>query len=114
MGNPHCVLFCDDIDSLELSKIGPLFENNEIFPDKVNTEFVKVINKETLKMRVWERGSGETLACGTGASAAVVAAVLNQFCEKGKDITVQLFGVNRTICYTNNTVYMTCNCIVSF
>ena len=114
MGNPHCVLFCDDIDSLELSKIGPLFENNEIFPDKVNTEFVKVINKETLKMRVWERGSGETLACGTGASAAVVAAVLNQFCEKGKDITVQLVGGNLTICYTNNTVYMTGNCIVSF
>ena len=114
MGNPHCVLFCDDIDSLKLTKIGTLFENNEIFPDKVNTEFVKVIDKETLKMRVWERGSGETLACGTGACAAVVAAVLNNFCEKGKDITVKLIGGNLTICYTENTVYMTGNCIVSF
>ena len=67
MGNPHCVVFMDNIHNLDLEKIGPYFENNEIFPDRINTEFVEIINEKYIKMRVWERGSGETLACGTGA-----------------------------------------------
>jgi len=110
MGNPHAVVFCQDVDGLELAKLGPCFENNEIFPERVNTEFVKVIDKNTLKMRVWERGSGETLACGTGACAAAVAAVLNGYCSKGEDIRVQLLGGELVINYTDEAVFMTGGC----
>lgn len=78
MGNPHCVVFVDDTESLKLPEIGPQFENHPMFPDRVNTEFVQVIGAGELKMRVWERGSGETLACGTGACACAVACVLNK------------------------------------
>ena len=81
MGNPHAVTFVDDTDNLEIEKIGPQFENNEIFPDRINTEFIQLIDRNTIKMRVWERGSGETLACGTGACASVVACVLNGLTE---------------------------------
>ena len=77
MGNPHCVVFMEHLDNLNINEIGPLFEYDPIFPERVNTEFVTVVNRTTLKMRVWERGSGETWACGTGACAAAVAAVLN-------------------------------------
>ncbi|MGE4354263.1 MAG: diaminopimelate epimerase [Oscillospiraceae bacterium] len=76
MGNPHAVLFVEDVDSIDLEKIGPKFENHPLFPQRINTEFVQVVDSHTLKMRVWERGTGETLACGTGASASLVAAVL--------------------------------------
>jgi len=114
MGNPHAVVFCDEIDNLNLAEIGPLFENNELFPERVNTEFVKVIDKNTIKMRVWERGSGETLACGTGACAAAVAAVLNGYCEKGKDIRVLLLGGELVINYTDETVFMTGDCLKVF
>ena len=107
MGNPHCVTFVDDADSLDLEKIGPAFENHPAFPDRVNTEFVKVIDDRTLQMRVWERGSGETWACGTGACATAVAAVENGYCKKGEDITVHLRGGDLTIRYTDDTVYMT-------
>lgn len=107
MGNPHCVVFCNDINSIDIEKIGPAFENSELFPEKVNTEFVEIVDKNVLNMRVWERGSGETLACGTGASAAVVAAVLNGFCSKNKDITVNLKGGTLTINYADEAVYMT-------
>ena len=107
MGNPHCVVFVDDPDCAELEKLGPRFENHPAFPDRVNTEFISVIDKNTLKMRVWERGSGETLACGTGACAAVVAACLNGFCEKGEDVTVRLRGGELVIRYTDETVMMT-------
>ena len=106
MGNPHCVLFCDDVDIIEIEKLGPKFENASIFPERVNTEFVKVIDKNTIKMRVWERGSGETLACGTGACAAAAAAVENDFCNKGEDIKVILKGGDLYINYTDDTVYM--------
>lgn len=106
MGNPHCVLFCDDVDIIEIEKLGPKFENASIFPERVNTEFVKVIDKNTIKMRVWERGSGETLACGTGACAAAAAAVENGFCNKGEDIKVILKGGDLYINYTDDTVYM--------
>ena len=108
MGNPHCVVFIKgDIDNLELDKIGPKFENDKLFPERVNTEFVKVLDDHTIKMRVWERGSGETWACGTGACAAAVAACENGFCNKGDDITVKLKGGDLVINYTDETVYMT-------
>jgi carbamoyl-phosphate synthase large subunit len=108
MGNPHCVVFVDgDVDSVDLEKIGPMFENDSLFPERVNTEFVKVLDDHTIKMRVWERGSGETWACGTGSCAAAVAACENNFCNKGEDITVKLKGGDLVINYTDETVYMT-------
>ena len=107
MGNPHCVVFIKDVEGLDIEKIGPKFENSELFPERVNTEFVRVINDHTVKMRVWERGSGETWSCGTGACAVAVAAVENGFCKKGEDITVQLTGGDLVINYTDDTVYMT-------
>ncbi|MBQ1474621.1 MAG: diaminopimelate epimerase [Ruminococcus sp.] len=107
MGNPHCVTFVDDVDGLALEKIGPHFEHHPAFPERVNTEFVKVIDDHTLQMRVWERGSGETWACGTGACATAVAACLNGFCKKGEDITVRLRGGDLVINYTDETVIMT-------
>lgn len=107
MGNPHCVTFVDDVDSLDLEKIGPHFENHSAFPQRINTEFVKVIDSNTLQMRVWERGSGETWACGTGACATVVAAVENGYCKKGEDVTVHLRGGDLIINYTDERVLMT-------
>lgn len=107
MGNPHCVTFVEDVDGLDLEKIGPAFENHPAFPDRVNTEFVRAIDDRTLQMRVWERGSGETWACGTGACATVVAACLNGYCKKGEDITVHLRGGDLVIRYTDETVVMT-------
>ena len=93
MGNPHCVIFTnDDISKLELEKIGPDFEHNPIFPDRVNTEFVNIIDSHTLSMRVWERGSGETMACGTGACAVAASAVKTGICKAGEKITVKLLG----------------------
>ena len=92
MGNPHCVVFTEGIDDLELEKIGPKFENHELFPDRINTEFVEIIDEHTVKMRVWERGSGETISCGTGTCAVTVAAVLNGHCTGGEDIEVQIRG----------------------
>lgn len=109
MGNPHCVIFTDDdVLKLELEKIGPSFENDPIFPERVNTEFVNIIDDNTLKMRVWERGSGETMACGTGACAVAVSAVENGICKRDTDITVKLLGGDLNIRYTSDgTVYMT-------
>lgn len=92
MGNPHCVVFTEGIDKMELEKIGPLFENHPMFPDRINTEFVEVIDRHTLKMRVWERGSGETISCGTGTCATTVAAVLNGHCDRGEEIEVRIRG----------------------
>lgn len=114
MGNPHCVVFVDSVDGLDLEKIGPVFENAEIFPDRINTEFIEVLSRNKLKMRVWERGSGETLACGTGACASAVAAVLNGYADMGKDITVSLIGGDLTINYTNKSVMMTGEAAVVF
>ena len=107
MGNPHCIVFGGDPYELDLPKIGPLFENDPLFPERVNTEFIEVLDDHILNMRVWERGSGETWACGTGACAAAVAAVLNGFCKKGKDISVRLRGGELTIRYTDEAVFMT-------
>ena len=108
MGNPHCVVFMQgDIDNIDIEDIGPKFENDKLFPERVNTEFVKVLDDHTIKMRVWERGSGETWACGTGACAVAVAACENGFCKKGDDITIKLKGGDLVINYTDDTVYMT-------
>ena len=111
VGNPHCVVFCEGIDKLDLEKIGPMFEHNPIFPERVNTEFIEVIDEHTLKMRVWERGSGETMACGTGACASAVAAVLNKYCPKGEDINVILRGGVLVINYSRENVFMTGPCV---
>ncbi|MBO5303705.1 MAG: diaminopimelate epimerase [Lachnospiraceae bacterium] len=108
MGNPHCVTFVEeDVREMDLPTIGKVFENHKIFPNKVNTEFVNVIDRKTLRMRVWERGSGETLACGTGACAVAVAAILNGLAEE--EVTVQLLGGDLKIRWdrTENLVYMT-------
>ena len=102
LGNPHCVVFCDKVDAIDVKKVGPEFENAEYFPQGINTEFIRVVNKVTLKMRVWERGSGETWACGTGACAAVVAAVLLGYCEQDTNITVKLRGGDLTVNYHSN------------
>lgn len=109
MGNPHAVTFLNSIDKLDLEKIGPKFENSPIFPERVNTEFVEFIDETTLKMRVWERGSGETLACGTGACAAAVAGVLTGKCKKGTDIRVILKGGELIVNYSDEGIYMTGN-----
>ena len=90
VGNPHCVVFVDDIEKLDVAKLGPKFETDPLFPERVNTEFVRVLDDHTLRMRVWERGSGETWECGTGACAAAVAAIENGYCRRGEEITVKL------------------------
>ncbi len=107
VGNPHCVVFLPNIHSLDLEKIGPLFEHDPIFPERVNTEFVLVMNENTLSMRIWERGNGETQASGTGACAAAVAAVVNGYCKKDTDITVKLVGGDLKIRYTDDGIFMT-------
>lgn len=114
MGNPHAVVFMDNVDGLDIDKVGYAFEHNEIFPERVNAEFIKVLDDHTLKMRVWERGSGETWACGTGACAAAVAAVLNGYCKKDTDITVKLKGGDLKIRYTDEAVYLTGDAVTVF
>ena len=110
MGNPHAVIFYKSVDNLDVSGIGPVLENDEIFPDRTNIEFVEIVGKNRLKMRVWERGSGETRSCGTGACASAVAAVLNGFCDKGVEIKVELPGGALIVEYTDDAVYMTGDC----
>lgn len=108
MGNPHAVVYVDrDVKELPLETIGPEFENHERFPNRVNTEFVRIIDRKTAEMRVWERGSGETLACGTGACAVAVASVLNGLTED--EVTVKLLGGDLLIKWDRekDTVYMT-------
>jgi len=107
MGNPHAVIFMDHVADLPLEKIGPEFENHVRFPNRINTEFIRVLDDETIEMRVWERGTGETLACGTGACASVVAAVLNGLTKE--QVTVKLLGGNLQIQWDRQTnlVYMT-------
>ncbi len=106
MGNPHAIVYVDSTDDLDIEAVGPLFENHEKFPERTNTEFIQVVDRNTLKMRVWERGSGETLACGTGACATVVASVLNGLCEN--TATVKLLGGDLKITWDRekNLVFM--------
>ena len=99
LGNPHCVIFSDKVDAINVKAIGAEFENCEYFPEGINTEFIRVVNKVTIKMRVWEKGCGETWACGSGACAAVVAAVLAGYCEKDTNVTVKLRGGDLTVNY---------------
>lgn len=108
MGNPHAVIFTVSIDKLNLEKIGPSYENHPLFPERVNTEFCEVIDSRTLKMRVWERGSGETWACGTGACATAVAAVLNGFCKRDEEITLKLRGGDLKITYRSDNHVIMC------
>ena len=109
MGNPHAIVYLDndiDIKKFEIEKIGPGFEKHEAFPEQVNTEFIQVVDRKNLNMRVWERGSGETLACGTGACASLVATVLNGMCDD--EATLHLLGGDLKINWDreNNTVYL--------
>lgn len=106
LGNPHCVVFCDNLDAIDIEKIGYEFEYNPLFPERVTTEFVQVINKTTIRMRVWERGSGETWACGTGACVAAAAAVLNGYCQEDKEITVKQKGGDLLISNIDDTIYL--------
>ena len=106
-GNPHCVVFEDHVEPLDLKTLGPEFEYAKYFPERTNTEFVRVVNNRTLRVRVWERGSGETYACGTGACAAAAAACILGYCEKGKDITVKLKGGDLIVNYTDEVVTLT-------
>ena len=114
MGNPHAVVYLEDVKGLDIEKTGPLFEHHERFPDRINTEFIRVIDRGNLEMRVWERGSGETLACGTGACAAAVASMLNGYTED--EVTVHLLGGDLRIRWDReeNLVYMTGPAAVAF
>lgn len=107
MGNPHAVIFSERINKIELEKVGPMIENSEYFPNRVNTEFIEVTSPDRIKMRVWERGSGETLACGTGACASVVAGVING--KTARKVTVELKGGELQIEWNalDNHVYLT-------
>ena len=107
MGNPHDVVYIDNVQGLDIEKIGPKFENHERFPQRINTEFARVIDRKTVEMRVWERGSGETLACGTGACAVAVASILNGYTER--EVEIRLLGGNLQIEWNeeDNHVYMT-------
>jgi len=114
MGNPHAVVFCNNLDDLPLGEIGPLFENDPLFPDRVNIEFVNVMDRNRLEIRVWERGSGETQASGTSACASAVAAVLNGYCDKDTDIRVRLPGGELVVNYTDEVVWLTGDCVKVF
>lgn len=107
MGNPHAVVYLDDVKTFDIEKWGPKFENHPLFPDRINTEFCKILDSETIQMRVWERGSGETLACGTGACAAAVSSVLNGYTHT--QVTVKLLGGDLKIFWDRDAdqVYMT-------
>jgi len=107
MGNPHAVVFVEDTKKVPIEIIGPLFEHHKMFPERVNTEFVQVVDRNKINMRVWERGSGETLACGTGTCASVMACILNGLTDH--EVTVSLLGGELKICYDEkeNIIYMT-------
>ena len=114
MGNPHCVVFADRVDEVDVARLGPQFEHADIFPARTNTEFIRVVNRTTIKMRVWERGNGETRACGTGACAAVVAATENGLCPKGEPITVKVSGGDLIVTYDDDGVRLTGNAELAF
>ena len=114
VGNPHCVTFLNAIDGLNLEEIGPMFEQHPLFPERVNTEFVRVVNRSTLRMRVWERGSGETLACGTGACAAAAAAVRLGLCDVNTEITVKLLGGDLLVRVEPGRILLTGNAVLVY
>ncbi len=102
LGNPHCVVFCDKVDDIDVETLGRAIECSKYFPQRTNVEFIRVVNDATIKMRVWERGNGETLACGTGAAAAAVASVLNGYCKHDMDITVKVRGGDLMVNYNSD------------
>ena len=114
MGNPHAVVFVDDVDALNLEKIGPPFENHFLFPNRINTEFIQIVDRSHVKMRVWERGSGETMACGTGACASTVACVLNDLTDR--HLYLDLLGGRLDITWDEESghVFMTGPAVTSF
>ncbi|SFB20808.1 diaminopimelate epimerase [Acetitomaculum ruminis DSM 5522] len=114
MGNPHAIVYIDDVDGLEIEKTGPKFEFDSRFPERVNTEFVKVLDRKNIQMRVWERGSGETMACGTGACAVATASILNGYVDN--DVTIHLLGGDLTISWEGegNDLYMKGNAVTVF
>ena len=114
IGNPHAVIFHEDIDHFDLDIVGPMFQKATIFPEKINLEVAQIVSRNNLRMRVWERGTGETMACGTGACAVAVAATLMGYCDKDTDIQVQVKGGVLTIRYTDETIYMTGDCVKVF
>ena len=114
VGNPHAVAFVPRVDAVDIPRVGPLFENSPLFPERINAEFVRVVNETTLKMRVWERGNGETLACGTGACAAAVAAVLNGLCRENAVITVKQPGGDLLVRYAEGNVWLTGSAELAF
>ena len=114
VGNPHCAVFLDGIDGLDLPAIGPKFEHADIFPERVNTEFIRVVSPTCVRLRVWERGNGETLACGTGACAAVIAAAENGLAEKGTDVTVKLLGGDLIVNYTDERITLTGSAVMVY
>ncbi len=115
VGNPHCIVFVDNVDKLNINEIGPKFENDPLFPERINTEFVKIVGENTIKMRVWERGNGETWGCGTGACAAAVAACEMGLCARDTDITIKLVGGDLIIRYTSDgTVFLKGDAVKSF
>ena len=114
MGNPHAVIYVDSVEDFPVEEVGRQIETHSLFPERVNTEFIEVLSPEHLKMRVWERGSGETWACGTGACASVAASVLRGFCPKDRDVTVDLRGGTLLIRVTDETVWMTGECVEVF
>jgi diaminopimelate epimerase len=107
MGNPHAITYIDDVDTLEIEKIGPKFENHEMFPKRINTEFAQIVDRGTIKMRVWERGAGETLACGTGACATMVAANLSDLVDDSVDLVLIGGTLNIRWDKEENNIYMT-------
>jgi len=114
MGTPHAILFNDDIDHFDLHAAGTAFETSDLFPEGINLGIVQIVNRNRVRMRVWERGTGETMASGTGACAAAVAAVLMGYSDKDTDITVELAGGTLVIKYTDETVYLTGDCATSY
>ena len=107
MGNPHCIIFVEDVAAINLESIGSQFENHPVFPKKTNTEFIEVVNRNYLKMRVWERGAGITLACGTGACASLVAGVLNDLCDRHAIIELPGGSLEIEWSEVDNRIYMT-------
>lgn len=114
MGNPHCVVFFDSLNKINLYDLGPKFEHSDFFPQGVNAEFVEIKNSNEIKMLVWERGSGPTLACGTGACAAVVAGVLNGYCKQNSDVAVNLPGGKLWVKVADETVFLTGEAVLVF
>ena len=114
VGEPHCVAFCPRIDDVDVEFLGPRFEQAPYFPERINAEFIRVVNPSTIKMRVWERGSGEIMASGTGACAAVIAATENGYVEKGKDITVKLVGGDLVVNYSDHEVILTGDAVMVY